>query len=66
MRVTFGEDFRDFCMAGTESTVNFEAVCIVKEGATKGEQHFLWSKRKKKYYNTGGLKKWSYLQTIDI
>lgn len=43
---TFGEDFRDFCVAGTESTVNFEAVCIVKERATKREQHFLWSKRK--------------------
>lgn len=50
---TFGEDFRDFCVTCTESAVNFEAVCIVEERATKREQHFLWSKRKILYYNTG-------------
>lgn len=43
---TFGEDFRDFCVAGTESAVNFEAVGIVEERPTKREQHFLWSKGK--------------------
>lgn len=46
---TFGEDFRDFCMAGTESTVNFEAVCIVEERASKREQHFLWRGRGREF-----------------
>lgn len=39
--LTLYEDLRDFGVTGAESTVDFETVCIVEEGASQGEQDFL-------------------------
>ena len=39
--LTLYEDLGDFGVAGAESTVDFKAVCIVQEGASKGEEDFL-------------------------
>lgn len=45
--LTFDQDFGDFCVAGTEGTVQLEPVSVVQEGSTQGEQHFLQFKEKK-------------------
>lgn len=39
--LTFHQDFGDFCVAGTEGTVQLEPVSVVQEGSTQGEQYFL-------------------------
>lgn len=39
--LTFHQYFGDFCVAGTEGTVQLEPVCVVKKGSTQGKQHFL-------------------------
>lgn len=39
--LTLYKDFRDFGVAGTESTVDFKTVCIVQERASQGEENFL-------------------------
>lgn len=49
MALTFHQYFGDFCVAGTEGTVQLEPVSIVKEGSTQGKQHFLGFKKKKKH-----------------
>lgn len=46
--LTFHQYFGDFCVAGTEGTVQLEPVSVVKKGSTQGKQHFLGLSRKKK------------------
>lgn len=46
--LTFHQDFGDFCVAGTEGTVQLEPVGVVKKGSTQGKQHFLGFNNKNK------------------
>lgn len=46
--LTFHQYFGDFCVAGTEGTVQLEPVGIVKKGSTQGKQHFLGFKKTNK------------------
>lgn len=39
--LTLYEDLRDFGVAGAEGAVEFEAICIVQERASEGEEDFL-------------------------
>lgn len=50
--LTFHQDFGDFCVAGTEGTVQLEPVSVVKKGSTQGKQHFLGFKTKPNQTNT--------------
>lgn len=44
--LTFHQDLGDLCMAGTEGTVELEAVSIIQKGSPQREQHFLDLMRK--------------------
>ncbi len=47
---TFGQNLWDLSVAGAESAVDLEAICIIQEWTTQGEQHFLWKEKKNVFF----------------